>query len=280
MSLTSFLERKDVKAQFRETFAKPAVAPYQALRGIPLTKNYSLVGTAFDYVVRFYLERLYPFAHASPWVAEIALSSPATLFILPQAEGIIQTARQHHQTYLETGLLTDELLRSALLLAQIDPWFRARKIVPDFGTVDKRDITDLRNLIGLVTPQTFQAEHVCLLDPTFGAASKLVGGADVDLVIDDAIIDIKTTINSKFQRDHFDQLIGYYILYQLGGIDGLRPGHEINKVGIYSSRYGGLYDFAITDLAAEGVFETFSKWFVEQAQQVFGTNLEELKANG
>ncbi len=66
MSLSSFLEHKDVEAQLRETFAKPSVAPYQELRATPLTKNYSLVGTAFDYVVRFYLERLYPFAHASP----------------------------------------------------------------------------------------------------------------------------------------------------------------------------------------------------------------------
>ena len=91
MSLTSFLERKDVKAQFRETFAKPSVAPDPELHAIPLTKNYSLVGTAFDYVVRFYLERLYPFAHASPWVAEVALSLPETLFMLPEAEKIVQT---------------------------------------------------------------------------------------------------------------------------------------------------------------------------------------------
>jgi hypothetical protein len=60
MSLNAFLARRDVREKFREEFPKPKLAENKELLALPLSKRYSLVGTAFDYLLRFYLERLNP----------------------------------------------------------------------------------------------------------------------------------------------------------------------------------------------------------------------------
>lgn len=281
MSLTSFLKCKGVSAKFRETFALPFTPPLDNLRAEPLTKNYSLVGTAFDYLLRFYLERLYPFAQAKYWIAESALTCSIlqnNKAIYKQVRTIVQTARELQTTYLQGGQITDELLRVCLLLAQIDPIFRRSVIVPNFGHIDECDIADLRNLISLVTPETFPIRDICLLDPTFGAASWLVGGADVDLVIDEAIVDIKTTINPKLQRKHFNQVLGYYILSRIGKIEGLPTNHCICQIGVYSARFGELYLFNVEKLANEDTIRAFSRWFIDRAQQEFGTDLTKLNS--
>lgn len=279
MSLTSFLDLKDVKAKFRETFPMPSISPLGEMRATPLTKNYSLVGTAFDYLLRFYLEHHYWISQSYGWIAQLALDSPIVVkdsILAEQVKGIIREAQEQHKAYLRHGQITEELIRLCLFLAQLDPVFRRRVIVPDLGRVDARDVTDLANLINLVTPNTFKVEKLCLLDPTFGAASFLVGGADVDLVIDSTIIDIKTTINSRLQREHFNQIIGYYILYRLNGIDGAPKNHFINRIAIYSSRFANLQIIPVNEIADEEVFEEFMLWFVSRAEQQFGRDFGRL----
>jgi hypothetical protein len=73
MSLTSFLERKDVRDRFRQEFAMPGMKVKRELLAPPLSNRYSLVGTAFDYLVRFYVERLNPYAITRRWIAEQVL---------------------------------------------------------------------------------------------------------------------------------------------------------------------------------------------------------------
>jgi hypothetical protein len=49
MSLTSFIKVKQVREKFQETFALPNFNYQTALLAPPLTENYMLVGTDFDY---------------------------------------------------------------------------------------------------------------------------------------------------------------------------------------------------------------------------------------
>jgi hypothetical protein len=279
MSLTSFLDLKDVKAKFRETFPKPSLSPLGEMRAAPLTKNYSLVGTAFDYLLRFYLEHHYWFTQTYGWIAQMASFSPLVEqepILAEQVDGIIREAQEQHKAYLRHGQITEGLIRSCLFLAQLDPIYRRRVIVPDLGRVDGQDIIDLNNLLSLVTPDTLKSEKICLLDPTFGASS-LVGGADVDLVIDDMIIDIKTTIDPTLRRKHFNQIVGYYMLYRLAGINGAPINHQINRLAIYSSRFASLQIFPVSEIATEADFEAFSQWFVARAEQQFGRNSGQLR---
>ena len=70
MSLTSFLQIPNIRSEFTTTFPFQAPKLSGELLAPPQTKNYSLIGTAFDYLLRFHLERLNPNTLKKPWIAE------------------------------------------------------------------------------------------------------------------------------------------------------------------------------------------------------------------
>jgi len=51
-----------------------------------------------------------------------------------------------------------------------------------FAPVPKKLLDDLEAMLALVKPRLFRAQRRCILNPTFGSASALVGGADADLI--------------------------------------------------------------------------------------------------
>jgi len=185
-----------------------------------------------------------------------------------KAKQIIEQAKTVYSNYLLSGEIIDELMESALLLAQLDPIARAGYIDKNLGTIDKEDVADLRNLISIVNPDTFRAKELCMLNPTFGEASELVGGADADIVIDDTLIEIKTVKDLNLKRDYFDQLMGYYTLFRLGGIDYAPHTPRIERIGIYYSRYGEFYTIPIRDVVNEETFPSFMEWFKSKAESV------------
>lgn len=139
----------------------------------------------------------------------------------------------------------------------------------NLGNINEEDVNDLQKLISLVEPRFFRASRLCLLNPTFGEASRLVGGADADLVIDDAIIDIKTTKNLRLERDYFNQLIGYFVLHEIAGVGGLIPKPAITKVAIYFSRFGYLHIIDLGDVIHPETFSGFVEWFIARARQQY-----------
>lgn len=274
MSLTSFLKNSaDVRQRFKAEFAMPSLDTTEELAAPPLTQNYSLVGTAFDYLLRFYVERLNPKSKTGEWVAEKeALCDESEVdghrFDIA---GTIKKAKAAHGQYLQTGKIDDKLLRAALNLAQLDAVARRgnESYYEMLDKADRNDVQDLQRLISLVKPESFKAKKVCALNPTFGRASELVGGADCDVVLDDALIEVKTTKNFEVKREYFDQLIGYYILSRIGGIDDLPRTHSIKKLGIYFSRHGYLWLFKVGDVVDEKTLPKFISWFKKQAKQEF-----------
>ncbi len=273
MSLTSFLERSDVKARFRQEFTKPDMKKPKELLTAPLTKNNRLIGTAFDYLLRFYVQQQNPHAISHGWKAELSVkileSKRATPFyeqVYEQAYLIIVQAREEYARYLETHQFTDELIKSSLLLGKLDVVYRAGKIPENLGQIDERDIEDLRNLLAIVEPTTFKSSGVVILNPGFGLASMLVGGADADLVVDDLLIDIKTVKDASLSREYFNQLIGYYALSKIDRMDGTPPQHKIKRLGIYFSRYAYLYVMPIEEVIDEQRFPEFLEWFRNRAQ--------------
>jgi len=282
MSLTSFLKIKDVKETFKKEFEKPQFKAPKKLLAPPLTKNYTLVGTAFDYLLRFYIKRLNPNAIEYCWIAErvYEMYKPKENYTVIPSEWaenpdvyekflkIIPEAKKAYNAFIKTGEITSELCKATLLLAQLDSIFRSFYIPKNFE-INKKDVEDLKKLISIVKPEYFKAKKICILNPTFGAASELVHGADCDLVIDDMIVDIKTTKETKFRRDYFNQLVGYYILYQIGGIEGLPPNYKIKKLGVYFSRYAYFYVINVDNIIKKETFPAFIKWFKKRASEVF-----------
>jgi hypothetical protein len=70
VNLTHFLEMSDVTARLkalRPNVPRKLSAPLQVE---PRSNRYSMVGTAFDYLLRFELQRRAPHAVARRWIAE------------------------------------------------------------------------------------------------------------------------------------------------------------------------------------------------------------------
>lgn len=80
-------------------------------------------------------------------------------------------------------------------------------------------LDDLLNLWGsLKTSKDFFVKNNSIfLNPNFNEASQLVGGADADIVIDNILIDIKTTKNPGYYYKDTTQIVGYYILAAMSG---------------------------------------------------------------
>src|SRR5436309_627677 len=70
MSLTSFLKLADVKTKVALLRPKGQRRIPVPVKASPRTKRPPLVGTAFDYLLRFELQRRAPHAVAYPWIAE------------------------------------------------------------------------------------------------------------------------------------------------------------------------------------------------------------------
>lgn len=315
MSLTSFLKIADVKEKFASEFKKPRIKLDWEIKAPPMTTHYSLVGSAFDYLSRFYLERLNPKAITRTWAAEAAyyilakglknpteIEDPAqqevwnrsmnmvdqinkvdsnlTYFELVKiATDIIKKSKKVHSNYIESGKMTDELIKSTILLAQLDPIYRAGYVDKNIGIIDEKDIEDLRNLISIIPTNDFKAKSTCLLNPTFGEASQLVSGADIDLLIDDRLLDIKTTKKCEITRDMFNQIIGYYILGKIGGIGGDYLNiPTVNEIGIYFSRFGKNHLFKVDEITDRDKLQPFIDWFKHRAQIEFtATDLKKVR---
>jgi hypothetical protein len=303
MSLTSYLKVPDVREKFKEQFIKPKVSLKKDILATPRTERYGMVGTAFDYLLRFYIKRNNPNAIERPWIAEQTIrpnfmqrlsvaaemggmatydmttgehfifnektgektAFPETIE-MKKAKEIVTQAKEIYQDYLISGNMTDKVIETTILLAQLDPIFRAG-LVENLGRIDSEDVADLRALISLVEPQTFHAEELCLLNPTFGEASHMVGGADADLIIDDMIVDIKTSKAIQFTLDQFLQLAGYYVLFRISGVDNAPYQPKIERLGIYYSRYAELFIIPVADVVNEEKLEPFIHWFKERVKK-------------
>jgi hypothetical protein len=263
MSLSSLLETdSELTAYLRNLVATPRLpSPRPALRAPPRSGNYGLVGTAFDYLLRWHLQRATPHACTRPWAAEAAIGRlPASQ--RPHAIALLQLAKDQHARFLVHGDLTEELCAAAIGLARLDAVFRSGRGRAEIGVPPlPQDLADLRALLAAVPASLTRPLDRCLLNPTFGEASRAVGGADADLVLDDMLVDVKTTKNFKLERMAFDQLIGYFLLATLGGMDAdPEPSRAITQVAIYFARYGCLVAWPLERLVPDGALQAAAAW--------------------
>src|SRR5260370_3921327 len=266
MSLTTYVELKIVKERFLKEFPKPEFRVKAPLLAPPLTAQYGLVGTAFDYLLRFYIEKLNPSAHADGWVAEEALED-LKVDNHPQfkkANASFNEATKLYKKFLNSRdqRPTRELVAASVALAHLDQVYRIGKLDPSaFGPVPTAVLTDLEAMLLLVKPELFLAKQRFVLNPCFSDfASGIVGGADADLVIDDKLIDIKTNKDLAFGRDIFNQLVGYYLLWRMGGIKHCSK-DPINCLGVYFARYGILHFVPVGAFIAEDRVPELVEWF-------------------
>ena len=139
---------------------------------------------------------------------------------LKRARRIMETAKEEYHSYLagREAKPNEKLIRASMGLAQLDLVYRIGLL--ELAPIKHAVVEDLRTLLALVHPENFKAKRTCVLNPTFGRASELVGGADGDAFIDGTLIDFKINKHLKMKRDIFNRLLGYYCLSCIDGIEG------------------------------------------------------------
>jgi hypothetical protein len=289
MSLTSILSNKDnqeLRDKLKTQFLRPAFTLKTEIKAAPLTNNWGTVGTAFDYLMRFYLQyhNKSSFIQRDTWIADHSYKKLTTQF-LTTTQSVVRTGfhrdklfktkdllklitDQYDQTkinyskFIENGQLTDELIASTIYLAKLDAYFRSGIIDQNFDDHNPDDIRDLHSIISIVDKSNFTAQQKCYFNPTFGDGSILVRGADADLIIDNTLIDIKTSKHLKLEREHLNQVIGYYILSLIGGVNNDPNDKPIENIGLYFARYGELWTLPLHQFGDQRKFEEFKDWFI------------------
>jgi hypothetical protein len=287
MSLTSVLSttnNQELRDRFKSDFARPEFKVKGDLKAPPRTKNWGTVGTAFDYLFRFQLQYLnhHVSIQNSTWVADMAYKRLMGVLMTCGTDEIELAQEKKYRTnelieilatqydqskanfkeYLENGILTDEFISNSIFLAKLDSYFRSGIIDQNIDLHDPEDIEDLKSLCMLIDKDSFKVKHRCYLNPTFGLGSQMVKGADADLILDNVLIDIKVTKHLKLEREHLNQIIGYYILSLIGGVNENPHDKPIDTIGIYFARYGALWVVPVKELGTAAQFEAFKEWFI------------------
>lgn len=271
MSLTRYLEKH---APIRDAFKALHNAEARKIRAWAtlapsLTKNPSFVGTAFDYLARISLaSRLPPGVqiHSRPWVAETcinALEWRCTKAKARKWRKLILGAKEEIGAKLVSD--SNHAIELVQFLAHTDYLLRYPDgFDPDFKPIPEVT-TELTALLKVLeAAKGFEAREVCFLNPVF-AASREVGGADADLILDSTLIDFKVVKNMEAAFDYVLQLAGYAVLHGRGGI-AIDPPYRkpFSHVGIYFARHGQLVTWKMSDIFQHAGFDKFGKVFWEE----------------
>lgn len=221
-----------------------------------ITKNAPAIGVAFDYLLRNELKRSHPDSVEATTVASqsidivknhIALNKKCVLrnkvlhksdlIKLKELETNYFNARKE---FYESGKLTEKFLELTVKFSRLDSIYRAGTYTDFTEEVPMQDIDDLRSLY-IIIPEKFKnLGDKWILDMGFGNSSKIVGGADVDLITGNTMIDIKTTKRIKLGDYEWGQLVGYAVLAEIErGNDISFP--RIDRLGLYFSRYAYIW---------------------------------------
>lgn len=264
MSVSSLLStRPELRAYLNEHFhyhapIKPGIPVVE-----PRTSRTSLIGIAFDYALRWHAQIRNPLtADRGHWVAENALEKLPRL-LRRKAEHEIRVARALLARAIHNHRYPVLLLRSALQLGRLDLVYRAHFIDDAIGTdEDPADVDDLVSLMRIVPPTLVAPGTQCLLNPVF-TKSKYVGGADADLVVGDTLIDVKASKRPTIEKDWFNQILCYYLLYNAAGFSGCASQPAIHRIGLYLARHGISVTWRVADLAAPSVFDEASGFLLD-----------------
>jgi hypothetical protein len=257
------------------------------IRAQPLIPEHSgLVGTAFHYLLDIYVRQLNPTAITSEWAAERFLQSLQNYLQrnakprfqkslegskkliriarlrLKKAEQLMSKARDAYEHFLSQGVIDNQLLRSVIFLAQMDPKQALFQGYNEYelGKTCRRDVKDLDTLINLVNPNLFKANETCVINPKFQSGPRRYGGAQADLVIDDTLIEVKTKYKLQVYLPEWYQILAYFALTTCKDVDGMNRSHTIKKLGIYFARFGELFIVETKDIVKRKSFRSLVRW--------------------
>jgi hypothetical protein len=279
MSLVHFVERPALRACFNELHCRPSLAAEVAAapeRAPPQSNRYTLIGTAFDYLARFRLAHEFARSDAEvidgTWIAERSVEAmrghPALAEHFEGCRRRVGNVRRLVAEYVAgDATRLREVASAAQWLAHLDSLHRTGELRRPHVGLDLRVHEELLALAEAFEPaRLFAGARRVLLNPVYAEAA-LVDGADPDLVIDDGIVDIKTTTRLRVEPAHLRQLAGYAVMQRLGGIE-LADGRHLEParwVGIYFARHGVVQRWALDAILPGDSFERYVEAFRREA---------------
>jgi hypothetical protein len=194
VSLTDFIKRQEVVDRIKPFRPEVRWSNFE-LKVSRVYRDPSLTGTAFDYLLRFELQRRAPHAKHRKWVAEQVLTLLETSVILGQEADLVflggkasfiptdeldyrvgnicERARAAVDAYAEGAAPSPEGLREiaawAARLAKIDGIYRRREVDPTFEEAPSDLVAELVDLLAVVSFDRLIHPERMLLNPTFGA---------------------------------------------------------------------------------------------------------------
>jgi hypothetical protein len=303
MSLAQFLKYKDVKAKLKPL--RPEDLPRKIERPLqvePKTDRLAIVGMAFDYLLRFELQRRVPHAVTVPWMVEqvpdriwketssgcgggmdvLAHAFPGFPFAPPYPKGylppeevqkrakkIVEDAKAAVLAYLKlrrpNRAIREALAAHAIRLAKLECLNHSGKLDPRFEEADSKDVEDLLSLLDVVPFKLLLHDKILRLNPPLPC---VWGESRADLITGDMLVDFKTTKKGEMDVANLDQLFGYYLLARRHRqVDPTFP--EINRLAFYFSRHGYLWSEPATTWTNHPKFSDIEKWFFQRAEEIY-----------
>lgn len=264
MSLTAILDQTPTRRALAPLIAKPEVPTRMPPLIEPGEFHRGTMGTAFELLFMAELRQKMP-------VAGEVMAPSYGLDLLRSWAGS-SLAREHwieikasYKRWADTLADPEHTLlplgpaaQAALGLARIASVYRAYlwwllRMQTDALSLcaesPRHAVLELLGLLDLVPWDTFLERGPVFVNPHFGRGSKRLGGADADLVLGDAMIDIKTSARCSVGIEDVRQLVCYTLLANRYGLNGERR-VRITRFGFYLARIGRLYLFDLRESVA------------------------------
>jgi len=279
MGVTRWILQKEVRTQLDRIIPKYRRTQRVFLRVDAGVSNAALTGMAFDYAVRFELQRRYGAQEERRWTAEKALARltrrfPEEVQVLHDARRCTQAARRFledhvHKKSLDVAMML-KLAEHALNLARIDPIQRDNRVEDSVTEVNSYE--QVQEILELVSHVPFEQivgnRNRILLNPSFGGYLDLEYAGEPDLMVGDRLIDFKVAAQPFVERQMVRQIVAYMMLAR----EARRRGADlpqIEEIGLYLARHAHLWLMPTSDIIHHPDYAEVEQWFLEGVQQRF-----------
>lgn len=276
IGLTDFIKIDEVRREIDTTYPNPSNDVDGELQIANHGYSHRLIGEAFEFLCRLWIHHQCNVV-IEPWRrwGQNRFEEGETPEILLAAENVdedeLERVSRQAEQFIETGLNTDRAVNAALLDAG---WRQVEEEHSGLHLDMFEDdlVTEMRALFEQLRAQDWPCGEVAYHSPDFGRHSHILEG-EGDFIVDDLLVDIKTTEDGTFTPAHWRQLLSYYILNDIQRVlyeETERGSQEkypaVTELGIYFARYGELQTVTINDVIDDRAeYERFRAWFVNRA---------------
>lgn len=295
IGVTEFIARQEVRNRISRDFPNPGSDVEGELKISHSSYEHSLLGQAFDYLIRIWLEAKCDTVKDpseskrffGDWTSSLGYSQSRYAdgydlddqpdFSDDELEArskALDRAEKKRNQFVKTGMNANDAIDASLVFSGLD-----HNVGLDDGTIQANSfeddvVTELQNLFNLLREQDTLTGDTVILSPLFGERSYILEG-QADFIVDDMLIDVKTTEDPAFQPAYWRQLLAYYVLNDIHreilandidtrGSDISYP--ALSEVGVYFARYGELKTIDVNEyLQPREKYERFRAWFVDRA---------------